>query len=428
MVEISQYNRGQNASYRPPASVQTRGSVSDFEKMNRNLIKYIFYGLALLFLFHFETLSIGPIKISHLWKGIALLYLLFDIIKRKQKVFIYKPLIWIAIMQLINIELTTNPFNAFVIFSTTLILPVIGIYVLKFNHSQLKKAIIFFASFFILSFVPYQLGLIKSLEEGYNLSAYGGTTGLIGPFQNPHGAAISLASALLVVLFYWFKGSINKLYLTTLFLLGSYFLLSTYVRTGLAMFTIGSIPTLLYFAKNRARRFSQLAIFAFFMAMLVSNWVVNNEILMNRITGRSKYGSEKTLENIGSNRGRIYIASLEIFAEANIIEKIFGLGETEQINRIEDKINMAIGSHNGFLDILLRNGLIGFFLLIIYFIRIHKLRKIVHQEEKILIKSLYWALLTMTFVQGFNWINFNIILMLTISLSIKPIKAVQNNN
>lgn len=380
--------------------------------MNKSLFKYIFYGLLLLFLFHFETLYIGPIKVSHLWKGIVLVYLLYSIIKKKQKAFIYKPFIWIAILQLVNIELINNPFNAFVNFSTTLLLPVIGIYVLKFNYYQLRKALIFFASFFIFSFVPYKLGILQSIEEGYNLSAFGGTSGLVGPFQNPHGAAISLASALIVVLYYWFEGSFNKLYLTILFLLGFYFLLSTYVRTGLAMFAIGSVPILIYYAKKQVRTFVQLAIFAFFMAILASNWILSNEVLMNRITGQSQYRSEESFESMGSGRGGIFIASLEIFVEANIIEKVFGIGQSEQKNRIQTKTGIGNVSHNGFLDLLLANGLLGLLLFLSLILRIYKLAK-----SSILLKSSLFMYLVMCIVQGYDWISASLFLFLAISIA-----------
>lgn len=381
------------------------------------IFKYIIYGLALLPLFHYETLYIGPIKISHLWKGVVLVYLFFSIIITKQKAFIYKPFIWIAILQLVNIELLNNPFNALVNFGTILLLPVLGIYLLRLNYYQLRKALIFFASFFILSFIPYQFGILDSIREGYNLSTFGGTSGLIGPFQNPHGAAISLASALIVVLHYWFEGCFNKLYLTLLFILGFYFLLSTYVRTGLAMFVIGSIPTLMYFAKKQARTFFQLAVFAFFMSILASNWILSNEVLMNRITGQNKYRSEETFESMGSGRVGIYIASLEIFAEANIKEKAFGIGESEQMSRIHKITNMRIGSHNGFLDVLLQNGIIGLLFLFTFFFRFYKLKNLIDRSpEKALVKSMSLSFFVMTLVQGYDWITANLLFMLSISL------------
>jgi hypothetical protein len=141
----------------------------------RNYLNYIFFGLILLFLFHFETLFIGSVKISHLWKGVILLYLTYSVFRQKADRFIYKPLLLLALLQILNFEIINNPFNALVNFMTILIIPVLGIYVLKFNPSQLKKALIFLSSFFILSFIPYLLGILEGFKEGYGLESYGGT-------------------------------------------------------------------------------------------------------------------------------------------------------------------------------------------------------------------------------------------------------------
>ena len=109
-------------------------------------IRFLLYGLTLLFLFHFETTSIGPVKVSHLWKGAVLAYLIFVIFREnKLKKFIYGPLLCISVLQLVNIELYNNPFDAVLLFSTTVIIPLNGIYVLRFKPEQLKLSLMFFS-------------------------------------------------------------------------------------------------------------------------------------------------------------------------------------------------------------------------------------------------------------------------------------------
>jgi len=198
----------------------------------------ILLSVVLLCLFHFESLYLGPIKISHLWKGSLLFYLLFVLIlKAKIKPYIYGPLLLLSIMQLVNIEIINNPLNSITLFATTIILPLIGMYVFKFSPKQLQNSLLYFSSFFILSFVPYQIGLLSSLGEAKDLVIYGGgedNKGLIGPFQGPHAAATALASSLLVVVFFWMSNTYNKWLLSMLFALGIYFLVLTYIRTDLA--------------------------------------------------------------------------------------------------------------------------------------------------------------------------------------------------
>ncbi len=167
-------------------------------------IRFLFYGLTLLFLFHFETVAIGPVKVSHLWKGIVLANLIFVVFREnKLKMFIYGPLLCISVLQLANMELYNDPFNAVLLFSTTVIIPLIGIYVLRFKPEQLKLSLMFFSSFFILSFVPYQIELLSSLGPAQDLLGFGSEDiGIIGPFASPHAASTALASSLLVVVFF----------------------------------------------------------------------------------------------------------------------------------------------------------------------------------------------------------------------------------
>ena len=134
----------------------------------------ILLSVVLLFLLHFESIYLGPIKVSHLWKGALLVYLLFVFIQKdKIKPYIYGPLLLLSIMQLVNIELINNPLNSITLFASTLILPLIGMYAFKFSPKQLQNSLLYFSSFFILCFLPYVLGLLTSLAEGYDLTIYG---------------------------------------------------------------------------------------------------------------------------------------------------------------------------------------------------------------------------------------------------------------
>src|SRR5690606_2999527 len=141
-----------------------------------------------------------------------------------------------------------NTFNSILLFGTTLILPLLGIYTLQFTSKQISNGLLFFSSFFILSFIPYEIGLLKSIDEGYTLTSYGVESyGSIGPFQAPHLASSALAGSFIVILYFWLINKYNRFYLTTLLVLGFYFLVFTYVRTGLAMVIIGVLPLLYYF-------------------------------------------------------------------------------------------------------------------------------------------------------------------------------------
>jgi len=381
----------------------------------------ILLSVVLLFLFHFESLYLGPIKISHLWKGSLLVYLLFVLIQKgKIKPYFYGPLLLLSIMQLVNIELINNPLNSITLFATTLILPLIGMYAFKFSPKQLQKSLLYFSSFFILSFVPYQIGLLSSLGSAYELLSFGSEDkGLIGPFQGAHAASTALASSLLVVVFFWLSNTYSKWLLSVLLVLGFYFLFHTYVRTGMTMFAIGLLPIAWFFGKQNLVKFSRLAIVLSLSTLFIFSWVLSNETMMSRITGeRVWYSETESFEQLGSGRGMIYLASLQIYAEANIAEKIIGVGQSEALQRMEDKTGSRLIPHNGFLSLLLNNGILALLLFLSFIRNIYKLQKGMHQlDSSILIQALLLAYMTMIFFQNYDLLYPVLLLMLSIAFS-----------
>lgn len=389
-----------------------------------NIFKYIIYGIVLLLLFHFESLSIGPVKISHLWKGALLFYLIIAVFRNNNNKFlIYKSLILLAVFQLLNIEILNNPFNAVLLFGTTLIMPLLGIYCLKFKEEELKRGLLFFASFFILSFVPYKLGILQSLNEGYRLSGYGvKEQGVIGPFQTVHSASVALAGSFLVVLYFWLTKTFNRIYLTILLILGFYFLIFTYVRTGMAMVVVGVIPILLYFTKQNIKAKLRLLFFMGVLSVLISGWVLSNETLLNRITGQrvaAKTSEFDSFETLGSGRGRMLIYSVEIFMEANVIEKIIGVGQTEQKLRMGEKLGHALIPHNGFLLLLLSNGVIGLSIFLLFLRKLWKLISKLYGAQHNLLKGLFFAYIVMTFFQNYDIIYIYLMLVMTVAYTIQ---------
>lgn len=390
----------------------------------KNTLFYSFCSILLLLLFHFESLEIGPVKISHLWKGVLLAYLTVTLLfVRKIKTYIYSPLLLLSVLQIFNFEIVNNPFNAILLFGTTLIIPLIGMYAFRFSSLQLKSGLMFFSSFFILCFVPYKLGIISSFNEGYRLTSYGveDVGGLIGPFQTVHSASTALAGALLVVVYFWFVSAYNKLYLLVLFVLGFYFLFATYVRTGLLMFVVGLLPIIFHFGRKSVKSFIRLIVIGMMTAVLVGVWVLSNETLMDRITGQRTSQSEfSSIEKLGSGRGGIYLANLKIYAEANFFEKILGVGQTQQLERMSIHYHKELIPHNGFLFILLNNGVLGLMVFLYFLEKIARNLKNKHNDKAILVKSLFLAYLVMTFFQNYNILYTTFLMFLSIALFFKP--------
>jgi MFS family permease len=355
--------------------------------------------------------------------------MIISISLKKVDFFIYKPFLLFAIFQLLNEEIINNPLTAIFNFLIILQLPIMGIFILRYNQTTLKKILIFFSSLFILSFIPYYLGFISSLGSGYDLTPYGGFSGLVGPFQNAHGASIATAMSLIIIVFFWFEGSFKRSYLLALFLIGIFFLLNIFVRTGFSIFIIGSFPILFYFGRRRTKSFMKVGFLIFILAALVSTLVLKNEMLVNRIIGESKYGKENSIETIGSSRGFIYLTSFLLYIEANPIQKVIGMGKDEQVNRMDKILWMKIGSHDAFLEILLVNGFIGLIIFLIYLYNIFKFIKNKPKTNfRVLAFALFVGYLIMCFVQGYEWLYANLMLMLSISYLYKnnPLNEIKN--
>lgn len=335
--------------------------------------------------------------------------------KRDVDYFIYKPLILLSILQFFNIDIFISPFTAVLNALEILIIPILGIFILNFEPAQLKKSLIFFCTFIILSFLPYTLGIFTSIKSGYNLEVFGGTEGIIGPYQNPHGASIALACSLITILYFLLQGSYNRLFLGLLFILGFFYLFNTYVRTGIAMFIVGIIPILLHSGRKSIKNAMMVIIVGLIIALMLSQ-VISDDVLVNRLTGKSKYGSEDSIKEIGSGRVSFWMTGVHIFKETDLREKVLGLGETELLNRMNHEIGLKIVTHNAFFDLLLINGILGLFLFLLYLYKVVKLILEIITEDHILLLALLCSYIVMCLVQGYDWIFANLLLMLSIGL------------
>ena len=93
------------------------------------------------------------------------------------------------------------------------------------------------------------------------------------------------------------------------------------------------------------------------------------------------------------------------------------MGNTKQVEQISKKIGVRIGSHNGFIDVLLTTGIIGLLALSYYLYLIYKVSKKNKNEFAVLTLSLFFAFLAMTFFQGHERITTNLLLVLSIALT-----------
>jgi len=372
-------------------------------------------------LFHYESASIGPLKVSHLWKGVLLGFLIVKVfIRGRIKSSLYNPFFLLVIMGLFSSEIVYNPLNAIFTFSTTVIIPLIGLYALDKDSVWCKKALHFLSAFFILCFIPYEVGLLTPLGEGYDIArSYGfAVQGSIGPFQTAHSASTALAGALLAVLYFLLTSAYSRTWLLLLFLLGLYLLFNTFVRTGMVMFAIGSLMMTVSFARRSQRMLFRVSLFSIVLVPLVSTWVLSNDALMARILGQRSYNSElSSFETLGSGRGGLALESAHMYLEANFIEKVLGMGITEQKQRMSDRTGKALVPHNGFLALLLHNGLVGLVLFICFLFSLWtSMRKLRDPNGAAFLFALYSAYIIMTFFQTYHILYMPVLMMISYAM------------
>ena len=90
-----------------------------------------------------------------------------------------------------------------------------------------------------------------------------------------------------------------------------------------------------------------------------------------------------------------------------MFEKIIGMGQEEQMDRINKKLVLGLYRINGFLDLLLVNGILGLTLFVVFLRKIIMSYNFYKTEYNSLVQSLFMLYLTMCFFQGYNWINMN---------------------
>lgn len=381
-------------------------------------------GILLLALFHIESIALGPVKISHLWKGALLSILIVKVLSGgKIRSSVYNPLLLLVILVLFSLELIYNPLNSIFTFLTTIIIPMIGLYALTKDSVWCRNSLHFFAAFFVLCFVPYELGLLSSLGRvGYDMEYSYGVEGegIVGPFQTVHSASTALAGALLVILYFLLTSAYNRVWLVFLFILGFYLLFSTYVRTGIAMFALGALLMLGSLSMKSQKALIRTVLLALVSGTLISVWVLPNDALMARMLGeRSNKSEYASFETLGSGRGGLAIDSLIIYREANIVEKIVGMGITEQKRRLFEIRGQSLVPHNGFLGILIHHGALGLIFFVWFLVGFWMASgQLSRREDRMLIRSLFLAYIVMTFLQNYTLVYMPVLMMLAFSWKI----------
>ena len=380
-------------------------------------MSYFFYYIVFFLIFYLENFDLGDFKIAIIWKIPIILFLIIYLVSKKnRKTPIFVLLIFIyAIKNIFNASINLNILNSFIISSKFMVLPLFWAFFSfsKLNSEKIYKYLKFLSYFIIFSSIPFLLGIVKSVGSSYDLSLFGASNsfGFVGIFENDHAASISIAVAVLFLIFdiYKLQKKISKIDLFTIFF-GLYLLFTTYVRTGWMMLFVALIYLFLW-GKKPSDYIKFLPYLIIFILMIVFLYQ-NSEPFRLRITDQNVYSSAYSgpdLFWLGSGRIAFSYFALRDLFTSTTLNIFFGLGYELAIKLMSNNIGYLIFAHNGFIDALQMNGIVGFIIFIGIYISIKNyIKKYSKSGFNKLAMVFLIAYLIMIFVQGGNFFLFDV--------------------
>jgi len=385
-----------------------------------NLNSILFYIIAFVILY-LEPIAIGGVTFGVLWKIIAIFILALPILYNAFKSKEIELFAFLYLLFALKIFFSYSSMD-YIVQTVTFAIKVSMFPILYLFFSRVKKETIAFlvkhyAIVIITSFIPYMLGVLEPLGEGYDLAPYGleGQYGLVGPFLNPHSASISLAFSMIVItlLIKPENRLRTNLFYIFLIILAFYELIDTYVRTGLAIY----IFALAYLFLQNLNMKKILLIIASLSVMSGAFMYIlaTSEVAKMRFEDRNKYVKH---DEVGSGRLTYWKSAVENWSNDEDIVIFIGLGEMYAEEKMERAVGLKIFAHNEFFQMLQQEGLIGFGLflscLITVFRYIKRYKASPYYRNSM---AIFIGMLTMMMFQGGFY--FNIVLFLSIYLAIQ---------
>lgn len=351
--------------------------------MRRFLILFlIFWGMHIIEGFP----AIGGISIAQIWKMPLwgyLIFVTFNYYKEKYQKYSY----WMAAESLINPEIINNTISSVAHAAKLLPLALFSSYFRNnVNPSNYSKYILWLSQFIAIATVPYLLGILKPIHAFDASFISDDLYYFSGCFGGAHVASSYYCLAILVILAYYIEGRfpsrrekiLNGVLLVVLFIS----IYKSYVRTGWLMLIIG-IATLGLSNTNIYKRIRN--IISLFLLLVVTSGLLYSfsDTFRMRLSGSTRYStSNEVIDLKGSGRAQFWINGVELWENSNTIgEYLFGVGVTKVKENNRKKTGMAVFSHSQFIDALAQHGILGIFLLLLFYGSLYNLIR-QHQDSK----------------------------------------------
>lgn len=324
---------------------------------------YICFFIPFFLLFYSESISVGSLTISQIWKLPLLGYLIYYLLQYRKKT---SPVwsssyYWLSIKNLVNGGTFKNIFENIQDGIPFLFLPLLYNYCnSKFTKKHLNRVILLIGQYFILTNIPF---LFLGMESRGKGAQFGDIIGYSGIFQNQHAMTVIMSICIIVILNNFKHKLFNtisiKMYNVALVMLALYSLYLGFARTGWLMCFLGIV--ILYFPKGfKVKEWFHVFLLGTVLTGGFAYMMTTNQDFYNRIMDINSNTNRK--KEFGSGRVDYIRHAVDLYKSGNVYELACGKSLTELRDYEYEKTGMHIYAHNGFITLLATNGAIGLML------------------------------------------------------------------
>ena len=335
-----------------------------------SLKRYILLFPLFFLLFYVESIKIGGTPVSQMWKIPLALYMLYYVFQHRHQFtpFWAKVQYWQSLKWIFTSGYVTQFMFNLQTSVKFLFLPLLFNFIRNkdWNLEQIRNILLTIVQYFVLTNIPFLFFGFKGISHGHDYGTYVAYSGI---FQNQHAMSVIMAICIIVILSYLQKkyivGRWSIAYNVFLLCVAAYAMYLGFARTGWLMCLLAII--VVFWPKDAtAKQWVVMIVVGAVLAGSLTYLMYTDTMFYDRIVGNNITTHEHM--NVTSGRTEYSSAALERFKNGNAIEWIIGVSTENIYDAIFLATGMRVGAHNGFVDMLTRNGIIGLGLMLIYLI------------------------------------------------------------
>ncbi len=369
--------------------------------------KEILFFIFLWLLLYIEPITIGPLKISQIWKAVVVAGMFGFLLTKKLPAYVWVGFLF-AFKYLFYAKMPYGYLTAIQNALEAMIFPLfLGFFYIKFRNrpdatERLMHIAILLSVFFIFSAVPLMFGL-NTFNPVTELDKYGiegtATKGLFYHIA-VSSKMFTIATIVLINAYKRFSNNFkNKIIWLSAVLLGTWFVYTSWTRTGWFIFLVALLISFFYNSSFKKKLVAVIVSVIIFIGIV---WVYeNNQAFRYRLTGGATYrtDTELSVEQLASSRLPFIMVAIDNLKDEGPLGQWFGYGAQHGIDLFKQKTGMSIVSHNGTTEILESSGILA---LILYFLFIKNLfKKVIRIWNKISNEVKKQSFISMVLFAGF---------------------------